>query len=169
MTSYEVINRFVKFGMDLGQDGGGFELGPIGLGISIELGWPNWLVGSTFAFGLDFGIVADNTLLGIGVYTTTKKPVNNPTSFSIAPEVFYVQTMTANQIKIGDLNGYANEIMGSVGPVGATIGWDNGMNYNMYTISGFARGIDFGYGTWETNTNVYQIGDVAIWWGNLFK
>jgi hypothetical protein len=23
MTSYEVINRFVKFGMDLGQDGGG--------------------------------------------------------------------------------------------------------------------------------------------------
>ena len=143
-------------------DGGSnsFELGPIGLGVSFEIGFPEWLASRRVAYGLDFGIVTDNTALGIGFYYTTKKPIGNPLCFSLAPEVIYANSAKNSQIKIGDLSGSGYEIMGSVGSVGATYGWDTRSTYSIYSISGFGKGIDIGYGTWETNTKVFQLEDL---------
>jgi RHS repeat-associated protein len=138
----------------------GFELGPIGLGVSIEMGFPKWLVGDTKAYGFDVGLVADNTLLGIGVYVTKKTPIGNPLCFSVAPELFYVQSNISSQAKIDWLNGTGIEFTGSGGPMGASIGWDSPEAYKVYTASGFGRGIDFGYGTWRTNTTIYQLRDL---------
>jgi len=138
----------------------GFELGPVGIGFSIEMGFPNWLVGDTKAFGYDVGLVADNTLLGIGVYVTKKTPLNNPVCFSISATMSYAQSNTFRQTKIGDLQGYGVEIMGAAGPAGYAIGWDMPENYKMYSTGGYGVGIELGYGTWGTYTTVHQLSDL---------
>jgi hypothetical protein len=137
-----------------------FELGPIGVGLSVEVGFPIWLTNRRVAFGYDLGFVADNTALGIGVYFTSKKPINNPLCFSVAPEVFYAHSAKNSQIKNKDLPGSGYEIMGSAGPIGATYGWDTRSTYRIISISGFGKGIDIGYGSWETNTKVFHFEDL---------
>jgi hypothetical protein len=136
---------------------GGNELGPIGFGLSVEIGFPDWVVGQTIAFGFDIGLVADNTSTGIGLYLTTKTPIGNPVAFSIAPEVFYAHSSFDNQIKIKNLNGEGFEITGSIGANGGSYGFNNEGTYQILTTSGFSRGIDFGSGSWKTNTSVYTI------------
>lgn len=74
-----------------------------------------------------------------------------------ASEVFYASTTSNKQIRIGHLAGQGIEIMGSAGPIGGTLGWDTDKIYKIYSISGFAKGIDIGYGTWETNTGIYHL------------
>lgn len=161
--NYEKLKDVI--GWELAGQRGKNELGPIGLGLSIEIGFPKWLVGDTEAFGFDIGFVADNTLTGIGLYITTKTPVNNPVAFSIAPEVFYAHSSYNNQIKISSLQGGGMEITGSVGNNGGSYGVNNERTYQMFTVSGFSKGIDFGSGTWETNTSVYTL-DMLINWIN---
>ena len=139
-----------------------FEVGPIGVGFSFEIGFPEWLAGSRVAFGYDVGLVADNTALGIGIFITKKKAIDNPLCFSIAPEYFYAHTKKGSQIKIKNLAGAGFEDMASAGPFGSTFGMDNQKTYNMYTLSGFSQysgGIDIGYGKWETETSIYSLED----------
>ena len=136
------------------MEGGAFVLGPIGVGLTISYGWPDWLVGRRIAAGLDIGIVADNRLFGIGVYLTTKKPHSNsnPISFAIAPEIMYAQSFSKRQINIDNLKGQSVEFMGGAGPLGFSYGFDVNNTYQVFTGSTFGKGIDVGYGTWDTQT-----------------
>jgi hypothetical protein len=152
--------RNLGYSFEGGGDRTSFELGPIGVGFSFEIGFPVWLTSRRIATGLDFGIVADNTALGIGFYLTSKKPIGNPLCFSLAPEVFYAHSAKNSQIKNRDLSGLGYEIMGSAGPIGATYGWDTRSTYRIISISGFGKGIDIGYGSWETNTKVFHFEDL---------
>lgn len=74
-----------------------------------------------------------------------------------AAGMFYAGTTLNKQLQIGLLAVRGIEIMGRAGPIGGTLGWDTDKIYKIYSISGFAKGIDIGYGTWETNTGIYQL------------
>jgi hypothetical protein len=143
-------------------EGGGnsFEVEPIGIGVGVVIAFPEWLTGKRLGFGLDLGFVADNTALGIGFYWTTKSPVNNALCFGFSKEVFYAQTTSNKQIKIGQLTGKGIEIMASVGPIGGAFGWDSDKNYQMHSVTGLGDGLHIGYGIFETNTRVYQLKDL---------
>ncbi|MBU1012594.1 MAG: hypothetical protein KKG99_06290 [Bacteroidetes bacterium] len=162
---------FVSDGVDAGHGSNEFELGPVGIGLSISYGWPEWLTGKRIAGGFEIGIVADNRLLGIGIYITTKKPHsnNNPLSFGLAPEVFYTQTSSKNQINIDNLKGQSIEFMGGAGPIGFSYGYDIGGTYQMFTGSAFGKGIDIGYGTWDNQTNVHTAHDLVNFITGLFN
>ena len=134
-----------------------FEIGPIGVGLTIEFGYPDFAGFETSGFGISFGFVGDINELSFYI---TEKSSRDAISFAFTPEIFYVHGLNKN-VYNSDLTGFGNSAGLGLGIGGFEFGTDGrdgyAPSYYMFSLTGLGRGIDYGYGRWNTSTNVYTI------------
>jgi RHS repeat-associated protein len=156
------------FSEDVGQsdmvqsNGDSWVLGPVGIGVAFELAIPAITIGKReflgLGFGYSFGFVADNK--GLGWYSTDKVGDGKGTTFSLAPEVFYVHGTHVKNPDIFALDGNGYSTSFGLGTSGFEFSVDDSAdinkrsNYYQISISGMAKGIDIGYANWTTVTHI---------------
>jgi hypothetical protein len=135
-----------------------YEMGPVGIGVNIELGLPEWLpyaIHNT-GFGLSFGFVADSKD-NLDFYITERTPRKNNVSLTLAPEFFFTfPTQKGSMIYNSDMRGSGYE-SGIALKYGVSLGTNSDITYRQWSFSGFGFGMDVGSGNWETYTKLYRI------------
>lgn len=140
-----------------GVFGTNYELGPIGIGINLELALPEWLPFATHntGFSLSFGLVADSKD-NIDFYVTEGTPTKNNVAFSVSPEIFYVESRS-RQVYNKDIEGFSNQFSLGIGILGGSVSSNPSISYRQWTLTGLGSGIDVNTGSWETYTRLYKI------------
>ncbi|GAA4273199.1 RHS repeat-associated core domain-containing protein [Aquimarina gracilis] len=134
-----------------------WAMGPITLGLTFELVLPEWTGCTTCGQGVSFGLVADIT--HIGWYYTEKTNRQGGYAFSVAPEISYVHGTQGN-VNMDVLRGRGVSHGVGLGAYGLEFGTNGEVEtpYMQISASGFGKGIDFGWATWEeTNTSIYKL------------
>ncbi len=138
----------------------GKEMGPIGVGISIELAFPGMKrIYGHRGMGISFGFVAD--VKGLSWYYT-RKTAERGLACSISPEAFYVDGVDG-KVYNDILNNYGYSESAGYGPYGIEFGADNGADfgqkpkYYQYSLSGFAKGFDYSAVSWKTYTTITNL------------
>lgn len=138
--------------------GTNYEMGPIGIGINIELGLPEWIPYAThnIGFSLSVGFVADSKD-NVHFYITERSPQKNNVSFTASPEFFFTfPTQKGRMIYNSDLRGSGFE-SGIALKYGLSIGTNSDITYRQWSFTGFGYGMDIGSGNWETYTKLHRI------------
>ncbi len=146
------------------EDVGKVVKGVLGLGISLEIAFPAWIIHDLFngftGVGLDFGLIEDKN--GLGFYATTKSTKESGVALSASLEVFSASKRLASSninLTRSYLEGPGYEVSFGAWIFGGAYGVSNAADYNKYStyqvFSGcIGLGIDTGFVTWDTNTYV---------------
>ncbi|KOH47170.1 RHS repeat-associated core domain-containing protein [Sunxiuqinia dokdonensis] len=140
-----------------GLFGTGIEIGPVGIGLNVELAYPEWIPGLSRneGFSASFGFVADSKD-NLDFYFVDRIPTRNNVTFSIAPEAFYVNGRTRLMYN-RDIEGYAYDFGIGLGPLGGSVSSNPSRSYLQWTVTGFGYGIDVSTGHWNSYTHLYNL------------
>jgi len=140
-----------------GLFGTGIEIGPVGIGLNVELAYPEWIPGLSRneGFSASFGFVADSND-NLDFYFVDRIPTRNNVTFSIAPEAFYVNGRTRLMYN-KDIEGDAYDFGIGFGPLGGSVSSNPSRSYLQWTVTGFGYGIDVSTGHWNSYTNLYNL------------
>ena len=136
-----------------------YKLGPVGIGVNFEIAYPEWMPGfnNSIGYSLSLGFVADaNDYLDF--YITERTPLGDNISFSVSPEVFYVEG-NKGLVYNRNIESSANDYGVGFGPYGISVSSDRDIIYRQWTITGLG-GIGFDLspgGRWKSHTKLYKI------------